>query len=108
MKITGLPYRDSPARWRIVRANVFNRDGYRCQQCGKAGVLECDHKLPLADGGEPWAMSNLRALCRGCHIRITAEQNRARKLAQQAPKPGRDAWQALVSSTLDINSECSL
>ena len=31
---------------------MFDRDGYRCRTCGKAGRLNCDHvKRSLKDGG---------------------------------------------------------
>ena len=40
--------------WRRVRLRVFERDGYRCVCCGKAGRLECDHIIPLPQvGGRP-------------------------------------------------------
>ena len=34
-------------RWGIVRRRVFERDGWRCVECGKSGKLECDHVAPL-------------------------------------------------------------
>ena len=34
-------------RWQAVRRAVFERDGYRCTACGRAGRLECDHIEPL-------------------------------------------------------------
>ena len=33
-------------RWDAVRRAVFERDGWRCRKCGKAGRLECDHVTP--------------------------------------------------------------
>lgn len=51
---------------------TFNRDDWRCVQCGKAGRLECDHIVPLADGGTD-DLANLRTLCRDCHITLSAE-----------------------------------
>lgn len=35
------------ARWAVLR-----HDGFRCQACGKAGRLECDHVKPIDAGGE--------------------------------------------------------
>lgn len=55
-------------RWRTLRLAIFDRDGYRCRACGKAGRLECDHKKPLHEGGAQWDPANLQTLCRGCHI----------------------------------------
>ena len=78
-------------RWRRLRLQVFEAAGYRCRKCGGAGRLECDHIRPLHRGGDPWAMDNLQALCRGCHIAKT----RAERLARQET-PLRRAWRALV------------
>ena len=55
-------------RWAALRLRVFERDGYRCRKCGKAGRLECDHVVPVAQGGAPYDPANLQTLCRGCHI----------------------------------------
>ena len=76
------------AVWNRIRARVLEEGGYRCRKCGKAGVLEVDHILPLRDGGTH-ALENLQVLCRGCHIR-----------KHHPPQPGRDAWRAAVSELL--------
>ena len=34
-------------RWAKHRQLILDRDGYRCQICGKAGRLEVDHITPL-------------------------------------------------------------
>ena len=53
-----------------MRFEIFQRDGFRCQICGRSaqdGVpLEVDHKKPIAKGGktEP---DNLWTLCRDCN-----------------------------------------
>ena len=62
-------------RWRRLRREVLKRDGWRCCQCGKSGVLEVDHRVSLKDGGEAWAPSNLQTLCRSCHWSKTALEN---------------------------------
>ena len=76
-------------RWAAVRRHVFERDGYRCRHCGKAGRLECDHVQPLPRGGDPYDVAGCQTLCRACHIRKTAGEN-------ERPWPGRDAWRDLV------------
>ena len=63
-------------RWEVVRRAVFDRDGWRCRACGRPGRLQCDHVRPLLRGGDPWALDNLQALCRGCHVAKTATENR--------------------------------
>ncbi len=67
-------------RWRQLRRQVFERDGWRCRQCGRAGRLECDHIRNWREGGPFWSMHNLQALCRGCHIEKTSREVKARKL----------------------------
>jgi hypothetical protein len=54
------------------RFEVFRRDGYRCQICGKAAVdgphvrLELEHKIPRAKGGTD-DLSNLWTCCWECN-----------------------------------------
>ena len=81
-------------RWAAVRRAVFERDGYRCVMCGKAGRLECDHITPLQrePGQNPYDINGLQTLCRACHIAKTARENR-RELT-----PAEAAWRALVAS----------
>ena len=79
------------ARWSRVRAFVFERDRYRCQSCGRAGRLECDHVRPVWKGGAEWETDNLQALCRGCHIRKTALEQRKRP-----PDPEVERWRVLA------------
>ena len=71
-------------RWQYVRRQVFERDGYRCVRCGRAGRLECDHIIPLErePGQDPYAVDGCQALCRDCHIAKTATENR------REPTPG--------------------
>ena len=65
-------------RWARVRRAVFERDGFRCVKCGRAGRLECDHVTPLQaePGQDPYDMTNLQTLCRSCHIEKTRAENR--------------------------------
>ena len=56
-------------RWAAIRRAVFNRDGWRCTSCGKAGRLEAHHEPPLAKGGDPYDMGGIITLCRDCHIK---------------------------------------
>lgn len=57
-------------RWLILRRRILV-DNPMCQMCTARGVDELatdvDHITPVEDGGEPWALSNLRPLCRSCH-----------------------------------------
>ena len=80
--------RKSPSSrpWQALRRRVFERDGYRCQQCGKAGRLEAHHVVELAAGGVD-SMENVLTLCRGCHI---AHHN-------PKPRPDTSGWDKLVA-----------
>ena len=52
----------------LRRKQVFNRDQYRCRQCGKPGRLEADHVTPLSRNGDAWDLSNIQSLCIECHL----------------------------------------
>ena len=84
-------------RWAAVRRFVFERDGWRCVECGRAGRLECDHVTPLErePGQDPYDPNGLQSLCRACHIEKTRRQN------QRELTAGEVAWRELVQSTLN-------
>lgn len=57
----------SASEWKVLRAEIFERDGYTCTYCGQVGgLLECDHITPRSRGGtnDP---SNLTTACRDCN-----------------------------------------
>lgn len=84
----------SSHHWAAVRRAVFERDGYRCTSCGRAGRLECDH-VDRDWRGDPYDMANLQTLCRECHIAKTAAENRRPlTIAEQA-------WRDLVAELTD-------
>lgn len=52
-----------------ARFDVFKRDGFICQYCGAhppSVVLECDHIVPVAEGGGS-ETDNLITACFGCN-----------------------------------------
>ena len=54
---------------RKLRHRVFQRDGYRCRECGatnKQTRLHVDHIKPVAKGGTN-DLSNLQTLCEACN-----------------------------------------
>ena len=79
-------------RWARVRRRVFERDGWRCRTCGRAGRLECDHVRPMHRGGSRWELDNLRTLCRRCHFEKTARER------TPEPSPESEAWRELVEA----------
>ena len=77
-------------RWAEARRATLDRDGWRCCQCGRAGRLEVDHRVPLAQGGAEFDPANLQSLCRGCHLSKSAAEREAKLPADVR------AWQAFV------------
>ena len=52
-----------------IRFEVFKRDSFVCQYCGRAApevILECDHIIPVAEGGSN-ELLNLVTACRDCN-----------------------------------------
>lgn len=49
---------------------LLRRAGCRCEACGSAENLECDHVVPVANGGTR-LISNGQVLCRPCHVAKT-------------------------------------
>ena len=76
---------------------VFDRDGWRCVRCGKAGRLECDHIIPLevAPGQDPYDATGLQTLCRGCHMGKSAGEH------ERPPTPAEKRWRGLVAELMD-------
>ena len=55
---------------RRLRHLVFERDGYRCRECGatnKETTLHVDHIKPISKGGTN-ELSNLQTLCEQCNL----------------------------------------
>ena len=54
---------------KAVRFEVFKRDSFRCQYCGRSApdvILEVDHIVPVAEGGKN-DLLNLVTSCRDCN-----------------------------------------
>lgn len=59
--------RPSGGLWAAIRSIIFERDDYTCRYCGaRGGRLECDHVIPVADGGLHTA-NNLVTACFCCN-----------------------------------------
>lgn len=77
-------------RWKSLRLQALDRDGWRCTICGKAGRLEVHHVQPTSEGGDMWEIGNLRTLCRPCHFQRHAGSRKRQRLAMMRPE--RRAW----------------
>ena len=78
----------NPRRWALARQAAFERDGWRCRNCGGAGRLEGHHEPPLRKGADPYDVSGIKTLCRECHI----ERHRPDDMT-----PGRADWRRFVA-----------
>ena len=62
----------SGKRWRAVRRQYYQAHPL-CEDClldGKTTPAEEVHHIkPLSAGGDPYSFSNLRSLCRSCHLK---------------------------------------
>lgn len=82
-------------RWKALRMQALERDGWQCVQCRARKGLECDHVLPVRDRPElAYTLSNLQILCGRCHARKTRLE-----IGLGRPDPARDAWKKLVRET---------
>lgn len=53
-----------------IRFEVFKRDSFKCQYCGACApdvLLEIDHIVPLAEGGDS-EITNLLTACKTCNL----------------------------------------
>lgn len=80
-----------PFQRRLARFEVFNRDRYTCQYCGKeTRELTLDHVIPRYRGGER-SWENVVSACRACNRRKAGRTptEAGMKLVRQpfAPRP---------------------
>jgi len=60
-------YRKDIKLWHKIRKEIFERDNFVCQYCGKiGGILEIDHIIPMSKGGTN-ELSNLTTSCKQCN-----------------------------------------
>lgn len=79
-------------RWKVLRMQALDRDGWQCVQCGERRRLECDHVLPVRDHPElAYSLSNLQILCGRCHARKTRIE-----VGHKALSPKRQEWRDLL------------
>jgi hypothetical protein len=68
-----------PKNWTKIRKEFISKHPL-CRSCELFGTIalacEVDHIKPLAKGGEPADENNLQSLCRPCHVRKTAADNK--------------------------------
>jgi 5-methylcytosine-specific restriction endonuclease McrA len=57
-----------PEKYDALKIQVLDRDGWRCQDCGTAEMLQVHHLNPRSNLGND-ASDNLITLCVDCHKR---------------------------------------
>ena len=73
--------RNRTRAYQRLRRRILERQGYRCGECGRAGILELHHRNgDRTDDRE----TNLQPLCVGCHHAIHGTR----------PGPDRSEWRA--------------
>jgi len=81
-------------RWKALRLQALDRDGWACVQCGELRRLECDHVLPVRDRPDlSYTLNNLQILCGRCHARKTRIE-----VGHMPLTPKRQQWRDLLSS----------
>lgn len=59
----------SEEQYRLLRFQVLERDGWRCQQCGSRKNLEVHHLNARSRLGHD-SLENLITLCHACHSEV--------------------------------------
>ncbi len=68
-----------PKDWPAIRAQVLERDGHRCTNCG-AAANQVDHIIR----GDNHALANLTTLCAAHHAAKSGREGAAAKAARKA------------------------
>src|SRR5688572_9937880 len=82
---------------RLSRRNIFLRDAYTCQYCGRsphARDLNLDHVMPRSRGGKS-SWDNLVTSCRDCNLRKGGSTPEECGMLLRRP-PVRPTWNAAV------------
>lgn len=81
-------------RWRALRMEILERDGWACVKCGARGRLEVDHIKPVRDAPElSFDPDNLQTLCPSCHTRKTRIE-----CGHKPTPPARREWGMAVNA----------
>lgn len=81
-------------RWKALRKQALERDGWKCTQCPERRRLEVDHIQPVRTHPElSFVLSNLQTLCGRHHAQKTRLE-----VGHAALSPKRQEWRDLLRS----------
>lgn len=89
---------------RFSRANIFIRDQYRCQYCGKSSLksqLTLDHVKPVVQGGDK-SWENIVTACKPCNQRKGGRTPQQAKM-ELIRKPRRPSWLPTTSISMSVS-----
>jgi 5-methylcytosine-specific restriction protein A len=69
---TPRPHPYNRRRWKLARRRQLFEDPL-CNECGMMAT-DVDHIVPINQGGDTWASSNLQSLCHACHSAKSARE----------------------------------
>lgn len=79
-------------RWKALRIQALDRDGWQCVKCGERRRLEVDHILPVRTHPElSYSLDNLQCLCGRCHAQKTRIE-----VGHKPLSPARQEWRDLM------------
>lgn len=78
--LNGYEKKLSSREWRNLRSEIYKRDNWTCQDCGKKchKDIQCHHVVPYRESKDD-SRENLVTLCLPCHGRRHAELNKRSK-----------------------------
>ena len=83
-------------RWKALRVQALQRDGWKCVRCGEKVGLEVDHILPVRDRPDlAYDLDNLQTLCGRDHARKTRIEIGLKPLSKE-----RQQWRTLLREEL--------
>jgi 5-methylcytosine-specific restriction protein A len=86
----------STKRWKTLRMEILERDGFKCRSCNSTGRLEVDHIQPVRTHPElSYEPRNLQALCPSCHTRKTRIE-----CGHPPPRKDRQDWRQAIEALL--------
>lgn len=81
-------------RWKVLRLEILERDGFKCRSCGSPRRLEVDHVKPVRNAPHlSFDKANLQTLCAACHTRKTRIE-----CGHPEITPERRAWSAALKA----------